>query len=151
MNAFTIAIERLSRKDSSVRDLKQFLKKKEISSEEIEAVILKLIDYKYLDDDRYARMLIRNQHLKKKGATAIRQKLYQKGISLENEKINEVLAEIQEKDGSPTAEFLALSYLEKRYPDFREDRKTAQRAFKGLLRRGYSFAITEKLIRSPKT
>ena len=73
------ALRYLERKDYTVTELKQKLLRKEYSEQEIEAVIVKLSELRFLDDSRYAESYIRC-HYENYSSRMLSMKLQQKGI-----------------------------------------------------------------------
>jgi len=84
-----------SRSEKCTRDVRDKLRKWELSESETEDVILKLKEQKFIDDDRYAKAFVRDKsHFNRWGKTKIRYHLQAKEISAET--ISIALTEIKE-------------------------------------------------------
>lgn len=75
------AVSFLARRDHSRYELKQKLLAKEHAEELVEAVLNELQNRAYLDDQRYAEMMLRHHYLRGQGPQKIRFMLEQKGVS----------------------------------------------------------------------
>ena len=137
--AFEKAIGYLSRGYKTVHQTREYLTKRGYASDTVEYVIAKLKDYRYLDDEAYARMYV-EQNIASKGARRIRQELIFKGISY-------TLAEqysVQDPDTSvDNARRLASKYMKNKTPDIKE----LQRLQRYLLSRGYGFDVVNTVVR----
>jgi len=84
-----------SRAEKCSRDVRDKLRKWELPESEIVAIIEKLREQKFIDDDRYARAFVRDKsQFNRWGKTKIRYHLQAKGISPES--IAVALTEIKE-------------------------------------------------------
>lgn len=140
------ALKRLERRECSSQDIYQHLIQKKVMPEIATRVVSDLTKLKLINDERFARMLTREQASRGKGPNYIRQKLRNKGVSLNVDQIRE----ISEETTHLTELDAAKAILERRYPRAALDRKEAMRAFQGLLRRGYSFSVTQEALRAQK-
>ena len=75
------AVSFLARRDHSRYELKQKLLAKEHPEDLVESVLNELQNRAYLDDQRYAEMMIRHHYLRGQGPQKIRFMLDQKGVS----------------------------------------------------------------------
>tara|TARA_R110000850_G_scaffold6943_2_gene26237 strand:+ start:448 stop:963 length:516 start_codon:yes stop_codon:yes gene_type:complete len=75
------AVRYLARRDHSRYELKQKLLTKEHTEELVESVLNELQGRAYLDDQRYAEMMVRHHSLRGQGPQKIRSMLNQKGVS----------------------------------------------------------------------
>lgn len=136
--AYNKALEYLSYRMRSIKEVREFLSKKEYNDSVIAEVIIKLKDYKYVDDLEFAIAYVRTQwQTNGKGPTVIKRELYEKGIdqpfveqalSLYNEN-----AQIEE----------AISHAEK---VLKKNNKLStvllkQKIEQHLVRKGFSFQI----------
>lgn len=136
--AYNKSLEYLSYRMRSIKEVKDFLSKKEYNDAVVAEVILKLKDYKYVDDLEFAIAYVRTQwQTNGKGPTVIKRELYEKGIeqafveqalSLYNEN-----AQIEE----------AISHAEK---VLKKNNKLStvllkQKIEQHLVRKGFSFQI----------
>ena len=139
------AVKLLAAKPRSVRELRERLLEKLWTDDEIvDAVIEKLKEYKYLDDEQYARDLaISKLRQKPQGKRRLQQTMSQK--KLEKETVADAITEAFEK--LPEEELIELEIAKrlrlKGKPETREDLK---KFYDHLLRQGFSFdLIREKM------
>lgn len=139
------AVKLLAAKPRSVRELRERLLEKLWTNEQIvDAVIEKLKDYKYLDDEQFARYLaVSKLRQKPQGKRKLQQSMSQK--KLDKTIVDEAITEAFEK--LPETDLIDLA-IEKRLrlkgkPETREDTK---KFYDHLLRQGFSFdLIREKM------
>src|SRR4051794_35199844 len=81
------AMHRLSVREHSRVEIRNYLKRRKTPEDVVEEVIQSLVDRGYLSEDRFARSLIRDQAMRGKGPQYIRQKLQQKGVRKELKEI----------------------------------------------------------------
>lgn len=139
-SAFDSAINILSYQDRTEKQLFDKLKTKEYSEDEIEAAFIKLRDYGYLNDERYASNYHEAQ-ARTKGARRIKLELLQKGIS--GSIINEEFASNEHDEVSSI-----LHIIEQRYSDadFSDD-KQQRRMFGYFQRRGFLYDDIKAAVR----
>lgn len=87
------AVSFLARRDHSVHELRQKLLKKGHDEETLEPVLDELQQRGYLDDRRYAQMILRHHYSRGQGPQKIRYLLNQQGIS--NSMMQDVFAEFE--------------------------------------------------------
>lgn len=126
------AIRLLSRREHSVKELRQKLLTKSFEPEEITPVIEFLLDNDYVSNIRFAESVIRNKISRGYGWQHIQQELKHKGVS--QEIYGAVLAE-QEVDWYLQAE---LAYQKKYGDTAAEDAKDKAKRLRFLQYRGYS-------------
>jgi len=139
------AVKLLAAKPRSIGELRQRLLEKLWTNDEIvDAVIEKLKEYKYLDDEQFARDLaVSKLRQKPQGKRRLQQSMSQKKI--DKELVDTAITEAFDK--LPEADLIDLA-IEKRLrikgkPETREDTK---KFYDHLLRQGFSFdLIREKL------
>jgi regulatory protein len=139
------AVKLLAAKPRSVLELRERLLEKLWTNEEIvDGVIEKLKEYKYLDDEQYARDLaVSKLKQKPQGKQRLKQSLSQK--KLDREIVDQAIVSAFEK--LPESELIEQA-IQKRLrlkglPETREDTK---KFYDHLLRQGFSFdLIREKL------
>ncbi len=141
------ALRRLDRRECSAKDIYRHLIKKGVSSQVASHVVSDLVASNLISDERFAKMLTRAQVSRGKGPQVIRQKLREKGISLE---LSEVKA-VSEEVGQMTELQAAQAVLERKYPRAAEDRAEANRAYQALIRRGFSYEVAQESLRFIKT
>jgi regulatory protein len=145
------AVKLLAAKPRSVRELRERLLEKLWTNDQIvDDVIDKLKDYKYLDDEQFARDLALSKlRQKPQGKRKLQQTMSQK--KLDKTIVDEAITEAFEK--LPEADLIDLA-IEKRLrlkgaPKTREDTK---KFYDRLLRQGFSYdLIREKLTSLAKT
>ncbi|HET7579282.1 MAG TPA: recombination regulator RecX [Bacillales bacterium] len=80
--AFNLAVNYLSYRMRSVKEIQDYLRKKDFGPEVIEKVLPRLEHYRYIDDAEFAKMFVRSRKQNSsKGPSAIRQELFQKGVA----------------------------------------------------------------------
>src|SRR5680860_285549 len=90
--AFDAAISLLASRPRSEREISDRLRRKSFDAPTIEAVLEKLRESKYLDDDAFARFWVENRtSFRPRGEMALRQELRAKGI--DREIVDETIAE----------------------------------------------------------
>ena len=131
--SFNYAIWLLSRRAYTEKGISDKLTKKQASSEVITKVIAKLKDLKYIDDAGFAEMYI-NSRKNSKGARALKQELWRKGVN--EEIINNAISEISEE----TQLEAAINIVRRESWRFKkgDKRKDWARAHAFLARRGFS-------------
>lgn len=139
------AVKLLAAKPRSVRELRERLLEKLWTNDEIvDAVIEKLKEYKYLDDDQYARDLaVSKLRQKPQGKRRLRQTMSQKKLDKETVEtaINEAFEKLPEEELIDQAIAKRLRIKEK--PETREDTK---KFYDHLLRQGFTYdLIREKM------
>jgi len=139
------AVKLLAAKPRSVRELRERLLEKLWTNDEIvDAVIEKLKDYKYLDDEQYARDLAASKlRQKPQGKRRLQQSMSQK--KLDKEIVEAAITEAFEKlpEEGLIDEAIAKRLRLKGRPQTREDTK---KFYDHLLRQGFGFdLIREKM------
>ena len=139
------AVKLLAAKPRSVRELRERLLEKLWTNDEIVgAIIEKLKDYKYLDDEQYARdMAVSKLRQKPQGKHRLQQTMSQK--KLDKETVEAAIADAFEK--LPEDDLIDLAIGKrlrlKGKPETREDTK---KFYDHLLRQGFGFdLIREKM------
>ena len=139
------AVKLLAAKPRSVRELRDRLLEKLWTNEEIvDAVIDKLKDYKYVDDEQFARdAAVSKLRQKPQGKRRLQQSMSQK--KLDKETVAKAIADAFEK--IPESELIDLAIAKrlrlKGKPETREDLK---KFYDHLLRQGFGYdLIREKM------
>ena len=140
--AFNYSLKYLSYRARSVKEVYDYLIRKNFVEDTINSVLKKLIDLKFLNDEEFARQWIESrQKHKGKSKFVLKQELRMKGI--DSGMIDHTLKEAQ--DDFETARGL----LEKKKKLFeklsKEEFKKKMAGF--LQRKGFSFEIINKLFR----
>ncbi len=130
--AYNCAVGYLSRRDHSARELLLKLRQKGFR-ENADFAVEKLQNEGYVDDERFARMYVRELiNIKKYGRKRIEQELYRKGVDRD---IISLVLEETEFDGD---ELCAL--INRKYRPYLSDEKGIKKTVAGLMRMGYSFS-----------
>jgi regulatory protein len=147
---FEYAVGSLARKMRTVCDLKRLMRPRahegEQGERDMEAVVGRLIELKYLSDTRFAqdytRMRKENQGF---GRRRVQQDLAMKGVA--KELVSETLAAAYD-DADEVA--LARAYCERKRIAAPKDQKETVRVMNRLMRAGYGSGAIFKLLRSWK-
>lgn len=138
--AYNYAVDLLSRRDHSVKELMTKLSQKGYIQGTEEA-ISKLRDSGYVSDERFARLYVRELHtLKKYGKRRIEQELYRKGID------RDIIRVILDETDFDEGELVAL--IERKYARYLSDEKGIQKTVNSLLRMGYSYGEIRDALRT---
>ncbi len=132
------ALNYLSFRPRTVREITTKLTDKGFDTEIISDVIQFLKEYKFVDDDAFARMWIRNRTtLKPTGRQKIKNELFQKG--LDKETIERNICQLQPEDEEQMAAFLIEKKI--RRAEF------SYKKLEGFLaRRGFSSGIIRRVL-----
>jgi regulatory protein len=147
---FDYAVATLARRMRTVRDLKRLMKARahegEQGERDIDAVIARLIELKYLSDTRFAqdytRMRKENQGF---GRRRVQQDLALKGVAKET--VADTLAAAYDETDEVA---LAQAYCERKRIQPPADQKETARLMNRLMRAGYGSGAIFKLLRSWK-
>lgn len=148
------ALQKLDRRERSSYEVLQYLKEMKFADEVAQQVVKDLCELNAINDERFARVLVRDQAYKGKGSQFIRQKLREKGIQLDPDQIREWVEESTQK----TELTLAIEIVQRKYSKavqaaasktYLDCRKEKARAIRGLLRRGYTYSTACDALRAP--
>lgn len=137
----TAALRRLSIRDHSFYELKQYLVRRGASKEEAQTVLSALVQEGLLSEKRFIDAMIHYYSKQSKGPLAIVQKLKKKGVEIRVQEVKAALCE----SGVEEIE-LACKLVERKYGKWRKDKKTALRAIAALTRRGFSREVITAII-----
>ena len=140
--AFEKAMDYLSRGMKTKKQMTDYLFKKGYVPQVVYYVVDKLIDYKYVDDDTYARLYVEHNS-SNKGNRRLSQELQQKGIARDQA---EQFANIPKAEQEENAAALAAKYMRNKTNDV----KTLQKLQRYLLSRGYDYDTVNGIIRAYK-
>lgn len=129
MTAKEYALRALDRRDYSARELTRKLLDKGYEEAEAAAAVERLMELGFVDDARYAPLLVRHYAAKGYGAQRVKQELSRRGIA--RELWDAAMEEMPQQDD--TVDRLLRSRLRSETPD----RAEIKRASDYLLRRGY--------------
>ncbi len=147
---FEYAVGTLARRMRTVRDLKRLMKVRAFEGSEgerdMDAVIVRLIELKYLSDTRFAqdytRMRKENQGF---GRRRVQQDLALKGVAKDT--VQQTLAAAYDETDEVA---LARAYCERKRIQQPVEQKDVARVMSRLMRAGYSSTAIYKLLRSWK-
>lgn len=132
------ALEIVSRRPLSCRELRDKLLEKGIDEPSADYCVAWLTEHRFLDDAAYAGMVVRHYAAKNYGAGRIRTELSRRGIP--RELWEDAMAELPEADDKLDA-FLASRL---KHP---EDRAEVQKVSSALFRRGYGWEEIRSALR----
>ncbi|MBE6774783.1 MAG: regulatory protein RecX [Ruminococcaceae bacterium] len=130
--AYNCAVGYLSRRDHSSAELLLKLRQKGYR-ESAEYAVEKLRNEGYVDDERFARMYVRELiNVKKYGRKRVVQELYRKGVD------REVISLVLEETHFDESDLCAL--ISRKYLRYLSDEKGIKKTVAALMRMGYSFS-----------
>jgi regulatory protein len=130
----------LSRRARSEWELRDYLKRKDYSPEVIDAVLLQLADYGYVDDKKFAETWVANRRLlKATSARRLKQELKQKRVS------DDVIDQVLEEDETDELEVLKdLVARKRKQTKYQDNLKLMQY----LSRQGYNYDDIKSALQS---
>lgn len=141
---FNKGLNLLAYSSKSEKMLREKLKEKEFSKEEIDFAIEKLIDLKYIDDHMYAENFIENRK-KRYGPKRLKMELKLKGIS------EEIIFSLIEDSFDESSEIeTALKNSRSKWEKYKNDPKGYEKMCNFLYRRGHSYDVIKKVINKHK-
>jgi regulatory protein len=139
--AFNYSLKYLSYRPRSVKEIYDYLIRKNFAEDTISHVLKKLTDLKFLDDEEFAKAWIRSRQIKGKSKFIIKNELRLKGLT--NELIEPFLKEA--KDDLEAAREL---FEKKKKSLGKLPKEELKRKISGFLqRRGYSWEMVSKLFK----
>ncbi|MBS4192486.1 recombination regulator RecX [Bacillus sp. FJAT-49705] len=141
--AYNTAIQYLSRRMRSEKEVRQYLKDKEVDEIIIQEVVHKLYEYHFLDDKEYAIAFVRTfMNTTDKGSGLIRGELKEKGIS--EQLIDAALREFPYEKEFEVAKKLRDKFVQKNTND--SSRIMKQKLEQMLMRKGYSHELIQAVV-----
>jgi regulatory protein len=146
-SARVVALRCLKVRPRSVEEIREKLKAKEFSQEEITATIEYLFELRLLDDRAFTRSWIQYRLARPFGFRRIYLELKDKGVA--KEIIEEAIAQVKEEYGE---EDTVLELAERRWKrlDGVDPQKRKKRVFDFLIRRGFSVDAVMKVFKKLK-
>jgi regulatory protein len=136
VSAFELAYRYIGKRERTVAEVRARLQRAELPADEIDGTVAELQQLGYVDDARYARMLVEDKRaLEGWGRRRIVLTLRQRGVA--EHEIEAALAE-DDGEGDEAEVARALAVLERRFPDGLPDPSARRRAFGVLTRKGYA-------------
>ena len=143
--AYGLALRRVASRETSCLEMRDYLSRKEIPKEIVEATIQELVADGSLNDERYARCLIRTLARNGKGPVQLQSALRKKGVE---KTLSQVKAVLSQEVDEWNEEELAARTVARRYPNAAKDPKIYRRAYQALLRRGFTSETIRKCLGS---
>ena len=140
--AFEKAMDYLGRGMKTAKQMRDYLDKKGYDSRVVEHVVTKLKEYRYIDDDAYAKLYV-ERNAATKGDRRLKQELIQKGIAVSRA---EQYAVTDDEQALTNATILAAKYMKNKVATI----KTLANLQRYLLGRGYGFDVVNTVIRGYK-
>ena len=140
--AFERAMDYLGRGMKTTKQMRDYLQRKGYDNRVVEHVLSKLKDYRYLDDDAYAKLYV-ERNSATKGDRRLKQELIQKGIAISRA---EQYAVTDDDRALENATLLAERYVKNKPVTI----KTLQNLQRYLLGRGYGFDVVNSIVRNYK-
>jgi len=140
-SAFEKSLDYLGRQMYSKKVLQDKLVLKGFSQEVVEAAIKKLEEYKYVDDELFAKQFV--QQNTKRSKRILKEKLTQKGVS--KDIISRVLEENRDSDEFEICLFHAQKYAKNKQI---EGQKEIQKFYASLARKGFDFNTIKKAVKT---
>ena len=137
--AFERAMGYLGRGMKTVKQVRDYLVGKAYAPEVVDYVISRLKEYRYLDDEAYAKMYVEHNSATK-GKRRLKQELVQKGISLT---LAEERSQLDGDVALDNARRLADRYMNNKPRDL----KTLVKLQRYLVSRGYDFDVVNSVVR----
>ncbi len=141
--AIDLAYKAVARRERTVAELRGWLERKRVEPDAMQAAVKELSEAGFLDDARYARRFAEDkQELEQWGRERIERELTRRGVATAH--IDAALC-----DRSREAELgTAVTVLGERYPEPPRDDRERDRAWRLLVRRGYSPEIAYEAVRA---
>ncbi len=139
--AFQSAVNYLSYRIRSEHEIVSYLLEKEWEQAVVDEVIHKLRDYRYVDDEEYAKAFVRTQiNVSKKGPDVIRTELFNKGISEKHQQLalSQYTSDLQREN----AEEWASKTLNKSKGSMKEAK---QKTIQFIVRKGFSMSLAKSV------
>ena len=138
---FDRALKYLSFRSRSVKEMRDYLVKKEYQEEDIDEAIKQLIGLKFLNDDDFARQFIESKQKKGKSKKAIEFELKMKGIRKET---SQDVMEFAKNDYKT-----AMEYISKRLKQFDryEPEEKQKKIISRLRSRGFDWDTISKVLK----
>ncbi|SFE55474.1 regulatory protein [Bacillus sp. OV194] len=142
---FNRALQFLSFRMRSEKEVYDYLKKNEYEDSVIEEVIKRLIEYKYLDNAEFAKMFVRTRkNTTSKGTGVIARELIQKGISSDH--MEAALKEFPYEEQLESA----INFVQKKSNQSKgiSSSERKNKVSQQLLQKGYSWEVIEEALRT---
>ena len=133
----------LAKRDRTVREVERHLEAKGIDDETAAAAVTELLEQRYLDDDRYARLFAQDRrNLDGWGTERIERRLREFGV------LADVIARALREDDDHDELTAAVAVLEQRLAAPPADERERTKALGLLVRRGYELDVAYDAVRA---
>ncbi|WP_147804124.1 recombination regulator RecX [Alkalicoccus halolimnae] len=142
--AFQKALNYLSYRMRSEKELSDYLREQEVPSEEISRMIEKLRELDFVNDERFAFSFVRTKRdQSKKGPIVIKQELKQKGVA--DNIVDKSLSQYTPEEQLD----LAVKLAEKKQTSYRKEskRQTEQKLVQFLMQKGFPSSIAFEAVK----
>lgn len=141
MNALQIALRYLERRARTEAELRQKLADRQVPPQEIEAVLVKMKEFGYIDDKKFAENFQRSRNdYKPTGVQRLRIELTQKGVS------REIVQQVQaEKEDEVELAYQAAQTRLRQYSNL-EPAVFERRMVGFLARRGFGYDVIKRVM-----
>ena len=144
--AFNKAIGYISKLMRSEKQIREYLNKKGFEEGAVEYAIKKMREYKYIDDQAYAKMVLSHQiNVKKSGHMAVEQALRKNGIP--NDIAQSVMLSYGDDDEFENAK-AQYEKLLKKYMREEDEKKKKHKIAQSMARKGYDWETVKRAARS---
>ena len=140
--AFEKAMGYLGRGMKTVKQMRDYLNNKAYAPEVVDCVIARLKEYRYIDDDAYAKLYVEHNSATK-GERRLKQELVSKGIAVS---LAEQHSQLDSEQAQVHAQKLADKYMRNKVSDV----KTLQKLQRYLLSRGYGYDTVNSILHNYK-
>ena len=141
--AFERAMGYLGRGMKTVKQMRDYLTKKAYTPEVVDYVITRLKEYRYIDDEAYAKLYVEHNSATK-GERRLKQELVSKGIAVS---LAEQHSHLDSQQALADAQHLAEKYMRNKTYEV----KTLQKLQRYLLSRGYGYETVNTVVHSYKS
>lgn len=146
--AYNMAIQYLSRRMRSEKEIRTYLSEKEMDEVIIQEVIHKLNEYSFVNEEEFALAYVRTQlNTSDKGKLIVKQELKEKGIS--EKLIEQALQEYPDEEELSKAITLCEKFVSKNNKD--STRVMQQKLEQQLLRKGFSYQTIQAAMAETNT
>ena len=138
-----LAFAHLNKRDRTVREVERHLEAKGIDEETAAAAVAELVEQRYLDDERYARLFAEDRRkLDGWGMERIERRLREVGVPAD------VVSRVLGSDEGHDELSAAVAVLEQRLGAPPADERERDRALGLLVRRGYELEVAYDAVRA---
>lgn len=137
---FSAAVDLLSRRDYSRRELWRKLSPKAASAEDLESVLSELSERHWQSDERFGASYLRSRSSRGVGPVRLRQELQQKGLD------SELTSELMETCPNDWFETAFAAARKKRSTLADDDPKLSEKLYRFLAYRGFTGDVIRKVI-----